>query len=297
MKEIFKGSAAALVTPFDNKGRVNFEEFKKLIDFNIVNGTKALVFLGTTGEPPTLSEQEKAAIVKFAVSFVNKRVPVIVGAGSNDTKHAVKMSKQYQSLCADALLCVTPYYNKCTQGGLLKHFNAIANSVDIPVIMYNVPGRTGVNMLPQTVKELAKHKNIAAIKEASGNIEQIMELKRICPDFAIYSGDDGLIYPVLALGGIGVISVLSNIMPKEVSELCEAYFEGDIQKSRAMQLKLLPLIKLLFVEVNPIPVKAALNIMGYNVGEVRLPLTPMEESNKAKLLEEMEKQNIKLKNK
>lgn len=288
---IFKGSCTAIVTPLSNDGeRVNFKEFEKLIDFQISSGTKALVFLGTTGEPATLSDEEKTQIAKFAIEYVGGRVPVILGAGSNCTQHAIELSRRYESLGADALLHVTPYYNKCTQKGLINHFTEIAKNTSLPVILYNVPGRTGINMLPKTVLELSLVPNIVAVKEASGNIAQIMEIRKICPEgFDVYSGDDGLIYSVLALGGSGVISVLSNIAPRETENLCQLYFSGETSASCRLQMKLNPLIDLLFSEVNPIPVKAALSLMGFNVGKLRLPLTEMEAANKEKLTIEMEK--------
>ena len=286
---IFRGVATALVTPFSEDGtKVDYEAFEKLIDNQIQNGVSALVFLGTTGEPATMTQEECDEVIKFAVGYVNHRVPVIAGAGGNNTRVAVEKSKRYEAYGVDALLHVTPYYNKATQNGLVAHFTQIANSTNLPIILYNVPGRTGVNLLPQTLKTLSTIPNIVAVKEASGNIEQITEIIRTCgEDLPVYSGDDGLTYSVLALGGIGVISVASNVVPKRMSELCSSHFYGDIKKSREIQFELLPLIKTLFVEVNPIPVKAALSHLGIISPALRLPLTPMSEENKQKLITEI----------
>ncbi|MDD3862757.1 MAG: 4-hydroxy-tetrahydrodipicolinate synthase, partial [Clostridia bacterium] len=261
--------------------------------FQIQNQTKALIILGTTGEAATISLKEKIEIVKCAVQHVNRRVPVIIGSGSNDTKVAIQNSRIFEKLGADALLVVTPYYNKSTQNGLVSHFTAIADNVNIPIILYNVPSRTGVNISPQTVKKLSEHNNIVAIKEASGNLEQIIEIARLCGDeMTIYSGDDALILPILSVGGRGVIGVTNNIAPALVNKLCETFFENKIKISREIQCNLNPLIKALFMEVNPIPVKTALNLMNKNAGDVRLPLTPMEEENIHKLKTEMQKFNL-----
>lgn len=291
---IFKGSATALVTPFSENGeKIDYEVLKNLIDFQINNGTKALIILGTTGEASTISLDERIKIIECAVKHTNKRVPVIAGSGSNDTKIAINNSKIYEKLGADALLIVTPYYNKSTQKGLISHYTKIAESVSLPIILYNVPGRTGVNILPATVKELSKNKNIVAIKEASGNLEQIGEILRICGDkIDVYSGDDALILPILSIGGKGVIGVASNIVPSLVNQLCESFFENQLEKSREIQFLLNPLIKTLFLEVNPIPVKTALNLMKKNVGALRLPLYSMEEENIEKLKTEMLKLNL-----
>lgn len=291
---IFKGSATALVTPFSNSGdKINFDTLKKLIDFQIENGTKALIILGTTGEASTITFEERKKIIECAVSHTKKRVPIIAGAGSNDTMTAILNSKTYEKLGVDGLLIVTPYYNKSTQKGLIEHYTKIATSVDLPIILYNVPGRTGVNILPSTVKELSKIKNIVAIKEASGNLEQISEIARLCEnEIDIYSGDDALVLPILSLGGKGVISVVSNIAPLLTSKLCESFFDGKLEQSRKYQFMLKPLIKALFSEVNPIPVKTALNLMNFNAGILRLPLTSMEKENFEKLKIEMEKLNL-----
>lgn len=288
-KMLFRGVATALVTPFSDDGtKVDFEAFKKLIDNQIENDVSALVFLGTTGEPATMSQDECDEVIKFAVDYVNHRVPVIAGAGGNNTRVAIEKSKRYEEFGVDALLHVTPYYNKATQSGLVAHFTQIANSTHLPIILYNVPGRTGVNILPATLKTLSKIPNIVAVKEASGNIEQITEIIRICgDDLTVYSGDDGLTYSILALGGAGVISVASNVVPKQMFELCSSYFCEDIKKAREIQFELLPLIKTLFVEVNPIPAKTALSYLGMIGPALRLPLTPMSDENKQKLINEL----------
>lgn len=290
-KEIFRGVATALVTPFIQDGtKIDFDAFAKLIEEQIANGVSALVFLGTTGEPATMTQNECDEVIKFAVKHVNHRVPVIAGAGGNNTRVAVEKSKRYESFGVDALLHVTPYYNKATQSGLVEHYTQIASAVKVPIILYNVPGRTGVNIQPSTLKILSKIPNIVAVKEASGNIEQITEIIRICgDDMPVYSGDDGLTYSILALGGIGVISVASNVVPKQMHDLCETYFAGDINKSRDIQLALLPLIKSLFIEVNPIPAKTALAHLGKMSSTLRLPLTQMSDENKQKLFAELKK--------
>lgn len=279
--EIFRGSCTAIVTPFSQSGKsINYKTFKKLIDFQIENGTSAIVFMGTTGEASTMTKKEKEKVAKFAVEYVNKRVPVIIGAGSNNTKDAISNSQIFEKLGADALLHVTPYYNKATQNGLIKHYTEIAKSVKIPIILYNVPSRTGVNILPDTVKKLSQIENIVAIKEASGNFEQIVEILKITDkNFSVYSGDDANIFLVLALGGKGVISVVSNLLPQETANICKTFFEGNIEKSRQIQFDLMPIIKALFGEVNPIPIKNALKLKGFKVGIPRLPLTEMEKKN------------------
>lgn len=289
---LFKGSAPALITPFSQDGlKVNFEVLKKLIDFQIENNSAAIVILGTTGEAATMTLEEKIEVVKFAVDYVNKRIPVIAGSGSNNTQIALETSKNFEELGVDGLLIVTPYYNKCTQKGLISHYKKIAESVNLPIILYNVPGRTGVNILPQTVKELSQIKNIVAIKEASGNIEQISEISRTC-DIDIYSGDDAIVLPILTLGGKGVISVSANIVPDLMQDLCDQFFKGNLEESRKLQFKANPLIKALFSEVNPIPVKTALNLMNFNTGALRLPLSEMENINLEKLKNEMINLNL-----
>lgn len=275
-KTIFTGAAVAIVTPFNENG-INFEELKRLIDFNIDNGTDAIVIAGTTGESSTMSDEEHKEAIRFTVEYVNKRIPVIAGTGSNDTAYAVELSKYAESVGVDGILVVTPYYNKATQSGLVKHFTYIADRVNVPMILYNVPSRTGVNILPETYVELAKHPRIVAAKEASGDLSQVAKIKALCGDnLDIYSGNDDQIVPILSLGGKGVISVLSNVMPKEAHEICSLYFEGKIEESAKMQTDYLELINNLFIEVNPIPVKTALGLMGYNVGNLRMPLFAME---------------------
>lgn len=276
---LFKGSAVAIITPFTEEG-INFEVFGELIERQISGGTDAIVVCGTTGEPSTMTKEEKLSAIKFCIEKVNGRVPVIAGTGGNNTSVCIEMSIEAEKLGADALLVVTPYYNKCTQKGLIEHYSAIADSVNIPVIAYNVPGRTGVNMLPATVKELRDRKKICAVKEAGGNIAQISKLcALINDDFDIYSGDDDIILPVLALGGAGIISVAANVVPNDVKKLCSEFFSGNIAEARAIQFRLMPLVSALFSEVNPIPVKTAVNLMGYNAGSLRMPLCEMEDAN------------------
>lgn len=273
---IFSGAAVAIVTPFTEEG-INYSELKKLIDFNIKNGTDAIVIAGTTGESSTMSDEEHREVIKFTVEYVNKRIPVIAGTGSNDTIYALGLSKYAEEVGVDGLLLVTPYYNKTTQSGLIKHFNYIADRVNVPIILYNVPSRTGVNIAPETYVELAKHPRIVATKEASGDLSAIAKIKALCGDnLAIYSGNDDQIVPILSLGGNGVISVFSNVMPKEAHDICRLYFEGKVKESLELQVKYLDLINALFIEVNPIPVKTALGLMGYNVGPLRMPLFGME---------------------
>lgn len=276
---VFKGSGVALVTPFTDDG-VNYDVLDKLLDFHLENSTDAIIACGTTGEASTMTDDEKNGVIEYVVKKVNGRIPVIAGTGSNDTRHSVEMSRNAEKLGADALLVITPYYNKTTQKGLIEHFTKIADSVNIPIIIYNVPSRTGLNVLPQTLAELKKHPNIAGVKEASGDISQIAEVARLCGnDFAIYSGNDDQVVPIMALGGLGVISVTANIMPKEVHDMAAAFLEGEVKKSLELQLKLNPLNKALFIEVNPIPVKTAMNLIGMNAGSLRLPLTDMEPKN------------------
>lgn len=286
---IFKGAGVAIVTPFTQDDKVNFEELGKMIDFQIGGGTDAIIICGTTGESSTLTHEEHDACIKFAVEHTAGRVPVIAGTGSNSTAEAIRLSTHAQNNGADALLLVTPYYNKATQKGLIQHYTAIANSVDLPIILYNVPSRTGVNILPQTAVTLAKNvKNIVAVKEASGNISQVAELAALadgCID--IYSGNDDQVVPLLSLGGVGVISVLSNVMPKLTHDMVMSYLNGDVKLSRQLQLSVMNLNKALFCEVNPIPVKEALNMMGWNAGAVRSPLCEMEPQHKELLRKEL----------
>ena len=286
---IFKGAGVAIVTPFTQDDKVNFEELGKMIDFQIAGGTDAIIICGTTGESSTLTHDEHDACIKFAVEHTAGRVPVIAGTGSNSTAEAIRLSTHAQNNGADALLLVTPYYNKATQKGLIQHYTAIANSVDLPIILYNVPSRTGVNILPQTAVTLAKNvKNIVAIKEASGNISQVAELAALadgCID--IYSGNDDQVVPLLSLGGVGVISVLSNVRPKLTQDMVMSYLNDDVKLSRQLQLSVMNLNKALFCEVNPIPVKEALNMMGWNAGAVRSPLCEMEPQHKELLRKEL----------
>lgn len=277
---LFKGAGVAIVTPFDADNKINFPKLQELIDWQIAEKTDAIIICGTTGEAPTLRDEEHMEAIKFAVKAVGGRVPVIAGTGSNDTQHAVEMSQYAESVGADALLLVTPYYNKATQPGLIRHFTTIADSVSIPMILYSVPSRTSVNIDPQTVLTLSKHPNIQGIKEASGNIAQVVEIARLIPDdFYLYSGNDDMIVPLLSVGGHGVISVLSNVMPRQTHDMVMAYLEGDYAKAVKLQLGLKPLVNALFCEVNPIPVKTALNLMGKEVGPLRGPLYEMEPKN------------------
>lgn len=278
---IFKGSAVALVTPFDANGEVNVEKIKELVDFQIENGTDAIVACGTTGEASTMNDEEHLLAIKAIIDAVDKRVPVIAGTGGNDTAHSIYMSQEAEKLGADALLVITPYYNKANKSGLRKHFVSIANSVKLPIILYNVPSRTKVNIPPALVADLARNvDNIVALKEACGDLAQVAEVCRLVPDdFAVYSGNDDSILPLLSLGGSGVISVLSNICPQETHDLVAKFMEGDIEGSRKLQLGMKPLIDALFIEVNPVPVKTAVNLLGFNVGDLRLPLAEMEEQN------------------
>ncbi|MBR6309396.1 MAG: 4-hydroxy-tetrahydrodipicolinate synthase [Lachnospiraceae bacterium] len=282
---IFKGAAVALVTPMNADGSVNYDKLAELIEFQIDGGTDAIVACGTTGEASTLTHEEHIKVIQYTVEKVNKRVPVIAGTGSNSTETAIYLSVEAEKAGADALLLVTPYYNKATQKGLVEHFVKTAEAVKIPAILYNVPSRTGCNILPATVKEIARRaSNVVAIKEASGNISQVAELASIMDEnFAIYSGNDDQIVPLLSLGGIGVISVLSNVAPKETHDIVASYLAGDVKTSTRLQLEAIDLIKSLFIEVNPIPVKTALNLMGMNAGPLRLPLTEMDGANVEKL--------------
>ena len=291
-KILFKGCGTAIATPFDENG-VNLEEFKKLVEFQIANKADAIIVCGTTGESSTMTKDEKIATIKCAVETSNGRIPIIAGTGSNNTKQAIENSKLAESLGADGLLIVTPYYNKCTQKGLIQHYKEIAESVSIPIILYNVPSRTGVNIEPETCLELSKIPNVVAIKEASGNISQVAKIAHLCGDnLNIYSGNDDQIIPILSLGGIGVISVLSNIKPQLTHDIVKNFLNGNLEQARKQQLDCLPLIQLLFSEVNPIPLKAALNILEYNFGEPRLPLNSISEENFKLLESELLKNNM-----
>ena len=286
-KVIFKGCGTAIITPFTKDG-VNFEEFRKLIEFQIAEGADSIIVCGTTGESSTMTTEEKKETIKFAIDVANKRVPIIAGTGGNCTKTAIEMSKYAESVGADAVLIVTPYYNKTTQAGLIAHYKAIAEAINIPIILYNVPSRTGLNITPATCLELSKLDNIVAIKEASGNISQVAEIANLCKDnLSIYSGNDDQVLPILSLGGLGVISVLSNIVPKDVHNMVKYFLNGNINEATRLQLKTLNLSSALFCEVNPIPVKAACNMIGFNVGVPRLPLIEMSDSGKERLKNEM----------
>lgn len=290
---IFKGSAVAIVTPFYDNNEVNYKKLKELIEWHIEEKTDAIVICGTTGEASTMTKEEKEKVIKFTVDTVNKRVPVIAGTGTNDTNVSIEMSKYAESVGVDALLIITPYYNKTSTNGLYKHYEAINNAVNTPIILYNVPSRTGVNISPKQLLELTKLNNIVAIKEASGNISQIAEMKSLCQDkIDIYSGNDDQIIPILSLGGIGVISVLANIIPKEVHDMTYAYLNGDLKASLKLQLKNIDLINKLFIETNPIPVKTALNLMGKEVGNFRLPLCEMDSNNLNLLIESLRNYNL-----
>lgn len=291
---LFKGSAVALVTPFDENG-INFEVLGQLVEYHIENKTDALVVCGTTGEATTMSDEEQFATIKYVVEKVNKRIPVIAGTGSNNTKHSIYLSQEAEKLGVDGLLVITPYYNKANQKGLKLHFEAIANSVKLPIILYNVPGRTSMNIKPSMVAELAKIDNIVAVKEASGDLAQVAEVARLVPDdFAIYSGNDDSILQLLSVGGSGVISVVANICPRETHDLVHKFLEGDIEGARKLQLGMKPLIDSLFIEVNPIPVKTAIRLLGFNVGDLRLPLADMDEKNLEVLKQELTNFGFKL---
>lgn len=278
---IFKGAGVAIVTPFTEDYQVNYEKLGELIDFQINNGTDSIIICGTTGESATLSMEEHKEVIRYCIKHVNGRVPVIAGTGSNSTETAIELSQDAERDGADAILVVTPYYNKATQKGLIEHYTMVAQSVKIPMIMYNVPSRTGCNIMPATAVEIAKRNpNVVAIKDATGNLSQTAQMAHLVQKegvvLDIYSGNDDEVVPSMSLGGLGVISVLSNVMPRETHDMCMAYLNGDVVKARDMQLKMLPLINALFCEVNPIPVKAAMNLMGMNVGPLRRPLTEIE---------------------
>ncbi len=282
----FTGSGVAIVTPFDGQ-KTNYDELGRLIEFNIENGTDAIIICGTTGEASTMPDEEHLAAIEYTVKKVNGRIPVIAGTGSNDTRHAIELTKEAEKMGADGILSVTPYYNKTTQKGLVAHFTAIANAVKIPVILYNVPSRTGMSFAIDTLKELAKVENIVAVKEASGNISYMAKVAAEVPELYIYSGNDDMIVPALSLGGKGVISVVANILPRETHNICEYYFKGDVEASRNLQLKMLGLINNLFIEVNPVPIKTAMNLLGFNAGNLRMPLVDMDSANLEKLKKSM----------
>ncbi len=289
---VFTGAATAIITPFKN-GKVDYEAFGKLIDWQIDEGINAIVAAGTTGEGSTLTDAEHKEVIKFCVEKVAGRVPVIAGTGSNDTSYAIELTKYACEVGADAMLLITPYYNKATQKGMIESFKAIADASTKPCILYNVPSRTGCNLLPESIAVLAEHKNIVAIKEACGNISQVAQVAALCGDkIDIYSGNDDQIVPIMSLGGKGVISVLSNICPKDTVAMCEKYLAGEVKEAAALQLKYLSLIDALFCEVNPIPAKAAVSAMGFCENSLRLPLTPMEPEHEQKLLSLMKENGV-----
>lgn len=292
--DLFKGVGTALITPFKKDGSIDYETLKKIIDIQIENNIDAIIIAGTTGETSTLTHEEHMNLIKECIKYVDKRIPVIAGTGSNNTKTAINNSKEAEQLGADGLLIVTPYYNKTTQNGLINHYKKISEQVNIPIILYNVPSRTGLNIEPNTVKELVEQtNNIKGIKEASGNINNIIEIKNLLGDkINIYSGNDDQIVPILSLGGVGVISVISNILPKETHELVENYLKGNIEKSRKEQIKMLKLIKALFIETNPIPIKKAMEEMKLINGTLREPLVELEEEHKKILKREMRRYGI-----
>lgn len=292
-KTLFIGCGTALVTPFTQDNKVNFEELKKLLEFQVEQGADSVIICGTTGEASTMSLEEKKQVIEFAVETIHKRIPVIAGTGGNCTKSSVELSQFAEKVGADGLLLVTPYYNKTTQKGLIAHFSEIAKNVTIPIILYNVPSRTGMNIEPETCLSLSKIPNIVGIKEASGNISQVVKIAKLCgDDLWIYSGNDDQILPILSVGGVGVISVLSNIMPKFVHNMVYDYLSGNFTLAKDSQIKAIPLIDCLFSEVNPIPIKSALNLMGYEVGSPRLPLVPMSCAKEELLKQEMQKLKI-----
>ena len=291
---IFTGAGVALITPMNDDGSVNYEKLRELLEFHVANKTDAIIICGTTGEASTLSDEEHLECIRFACEVINKRIPVIAGTGSNCTQSAIELSKEAEKSGVDGLLSVTPYYNKATQNGLKAHYKAIAKEVNVPIILYNVPSRTGTRLAPQTVVDLCHEvPNIVGVKDATGDISEVAELMSLAKGTVdVYSGNDDQIVPVLSLGGKGVISVLSNILPKETHDMVASYLDGDVVKSCEMQLKYFDLVKALFCEVNPIPVKKALNLMGMEVGSLRLPLTEMEDANAKRLEEEMRKAGV-----
>ena len=293
---VFTGAGVAIVTPMNADGSVNFDKLGETIEYQIANKTDAIIICGTTGESSTLTHEEHLACIKFVVEKVNKRIPVIAGTGSNCTREAIHLSEEAEKAGVDGLLCVTPYYNKATQGGLIRYYTEIANSVKLPIIMYNVPSRTGCNILPETAAKLYHDvENIVAIKEATGNVAQAAKTMYLTDGkLDLYSGEDGIVVPLMSIGAIGVISVWSNVAPKDVHDMCMAFFDGDTKKAMEIQLKAQPLIEALFSEVNPIPVKKALNLMGMEAGPLRSPLTEMTDANAAKLAEAMKNYGIKL---
>lgn len=289
---IFKGSGVAIITPFTKTG-VDFNKLKELLEWHISNDTDAIIICGTTGEASTMTEKEKKDTIKFTVDTINKRIPVIAGTGSNNTASAIEMSKYAESVGVDGLLVINPYYNKTSKKGLVAHFKAVNDNVNTPIIVYNVPGRTGMNIPPEILKEICEFKNIVAVKEASGDMSQIIKIKALCEDkLDIYSGNDDQIVPILAMGGIGVISVLANVIPNKVHNICKLFEEGNVNDALQLQLDTLDLSNNLFIETNPIPVKTALNLMNKNVGDLRLPLVDMEDKNKEALKSSLSAHNL-----
>lgn len=291
-KTIFTGAGVAIVTPMNPDGSVNYDVFREMIEDQIKNGTDAIIACGTTGESSTLDNDEHLNVIKVAIEQTAGRVPVIAGTGSNDTAYCIQLSKEAEALGADALLLVTPYYNKTSQRGLIAHYTAVANAVSLPIILYNVPSRTGVDIKPATVVELSKVPNIVALKQANGDFSATAQIAAEC-NIDIYSGNDDQIVPILSLGGKGVISVLSNVAPRQTHDICQKWFDGDVAGSLALQLEYLELANMLFCDVNPIPVKEAMNMMGWNVGECRLPLYSTSDENKAKLAATLQKYGLK----
>ena len=292
-KTIFKGSGVAIVTPMFDDGNINFDALGEIIEFQIKNKTDAIITCGTTGEAATMSEDERSAVIKYTVEKVAGRIPVIAGTGSNNTEHALKMSKAAQNLGVDALLIVTPYYNKTSQKGLIEHYTYIADRVDLPIILYNVPSRTGVSIRPETYFELSKHPNIVAVKEANGDISSIAKTISLCGDnLGVYSGNDDQIIPILSLGGLGVISVFANVCPLECHEINQKYFDGKLSEARDLFLKANDLMNMLFCDVNPIPVKEAMNFLGFKCGACRLPLVSLSAENKNKLITAMKNYGV-----
>ena len=278
---VFTGAAVAIITPFNEDGSVNYDCFGKIIEDQIAGSTDAIVVCGTTGESATMPDEEHLSVIEYCVKKVAGRVPVIAGTGTNDTAHCIRLSQGAEKLGADALLLVTPYYNKTTQRGLIAHYTKVAQSVSLPIILYNVPSRTGLNIAPETLKELSKVENIVAVKEASGNISQVAKIAQLCgDDMVIYSGNDDQIIPILSLGGKGVISVLSNVAPKQTHDMIASYLDGDVKTALKLQLDAIELVDALFIEVNPIPAKAAMNMLGYDAGPLRMPLCEISDANK-----------------
>ncbi len=292
-QRIFTGAGVAILTPMHPNGSIHFEELGRLIDWQIEHSTDAIIICGTTGETPTLSEEEQQQLIRFAVERAAGRVPVVAGTGNNDTRKTIARCKAAKELGADGLLVVTPYYNKTSQRGIVAHYNAVADATDLPLIVYHIPGRTGLTIAPKTFAELAKHPNIVAVKEASGNVSAIAETRYLCGDeLDCYSGEDAQILPILSLGGIGVISVLSHLVPKQVHDMCALYFEGKTAESAALQIGLMDLIRALFIDVNPIPVKEAVNLMGFAAGQCRLPLCPMSGQDREVLISAMRRHGL-----